>query len=260
MVSSLLGFVSVALCLSTCGMESIPYYDPPIAILLTGISNPSFSFRHNTSNGSQENFVGYKVYYRLYADQDKANSDRNAILNLTNASSPSPEIVFTRMTDTYKFVPMLYRVPGSNPDSYEDDLFESLIEVADADLGNSVSYTIIFNPNNEWSLSTSKGGVVSSAVELYRSTTNEGRDVPPYKSFMSGDFISSPVGDATSSGDTDYYGYIESTKAWIDIGRGGTRQEKLYLVVFAMGVGRDPEQFWKDTPSLPADFNSIIEL
>jgi len=232
--------------LTSCGIETIPYYYAPIATSATETAT-SFTFYHETSNNGSD-FKGYELYYRCYDTFDAANSDLEAIENLTSASSAAPDSVLYSMENTYKFSRMYNSVDGTGAGTTPLLTFPS-----DAYKGSSVTYIVSLLPTG-WYVTSSYGyNNTTSTTYLYRSAYSAVSSTV-HKTFIPTSSI--PSDSATfSTSDSDYTGTNSSTYSYGGTATGAT----VYLVVFALGLGL-PSDTINMIPSLPATFGSVIQI
>lgn len=92
---------------NSCGLEVIDYYYPPnpsdnAYIEPSSLSEQKITFFTNASSNTSPFYKGTKVYYRIYNDEQKAKSDRQALTSYVTDSSTS-YYAFERLTSTYKY-------------------------------------------------------------------------------------------------------------------------------------------------------------
>lgn len=87
--------LGATLCLSTCGLDVVSYYQTPG---FTYIGN-GFTLTHNTAN-SDSNFLGYDIYYHAYQTQTLADTARTTIETAISSTSSTPQSVLSSMTSS----------------------------------------------------------------------------------------------------------------------------------------------------------------
>jgi hypothetical protein len=245
--------------LTSCGIESVPYYYPPIATSIGAggsVSASSFTFYHNTSNNTSD-FKGYELYYRCYYDLSKAEYDRQAIESLAASSSSAPDSVLYSMINLYKFSRM-YDSPSTGDTPvlwFSNDSYKT----------SSVTYivSLIHPPSTQnWNVQATYGYNSSSlTTNLYRSaTTGTGF----HKGFLPTSSDITTADFNTTDSDYDGYSYANgggspSTGGPTAVPYTATSSLPLYMVVFAVGIGL-PQDTLNTVPSLPASFGATIQI
>jgi hypothetical protein len=194
-----LGVGLACLCLSTCGLEDISYYESPSFIYGSNI----LTLTHNTSN--VENFLGYDVYYRAYQTEALANTARATIESAIGTSGSTPDSVISTMT-TNKFVKMyLASTPTVAP--------TPLCKVASP--SSSIAFNFLLD---------------KSTANWYFTTSTDSSSTPTYVVRGLGRSSNNSFNYGYLTSDSTDYSY--STDA-IESG------DTVYLVFFAVGYGYD---------------------
>jgi len=242
--------------MGSCGIESVPYYYPPNATTASSAST-TLTFYHNTSNNTSD-FKGYELYYRCYADWNKAEYDRQSIEALAASSSAAPDSVLYSMINTYKF----NRMYDSSTSSGNTPL---LWFSNPAYKQSSITYVVAIPSTSAWTVHTTYGYDGSSL------TTNLYRAAYPSSGSYTHKYFSNPpsgtnLADFTASNptDNDYDGNTYSSASSGTIATSGNNNTynsgvALYMVVFAVGIGL-PQDTLNTVPSLPASFGASIKI
>lgn len=204
-----------SLAFSACGIQTIIYYDPPDV----EASSNLLTIEHDSSNDSADYFQGYEVYYRVFDDEDKAQSIGSAIYSASNSTSISPDYLLSQLeagSGSYSGYPFHRMTDGTET--------RPLLPVS-----SGTEYGIYIKEETDWTYYIGSG---SSELTLKRGVT----DGSGYRSFAE-----SEAGETWLSGDTDYSGSDVS---------GDT---DLYLVAFAVAYGFDPDNV-ETVYSMPAVF------
>jgi hypothetical protein len=228
--------VAIVLAFVSCGLESIPYYDPPI-VQGAYETDTAITFYHDTNNG--QDFLGYDLYYRFYANKTNAETALSKIAAMASSTSMSPDQVYTAIKATYNFKPIVGMSSNGQPIEHEP-----LFLVPSAARSTSIQYIMTFTQIDLLGNWTVYDSYSRTSIDIVRSKIDSATGLN--KSF-NGDFVASASG--TSGGDEDYDGSPDyGTSLWTD------RDTALYLVAFAVGKGQDPQNIWLLIPSMPASF------
>jgi len=82
----IIGLLS-SLCLSTCGIETVSIFSPPVFVS-TGAND--IKFQHDTANAGA-NFSGYELYYRAFDTPDAAQKALDTIQGAINMTTATPD-------------------------------------------------------------------------------------------------------------------------------------------------------------------------
>jgi predicted small lipoprotein YifL len=242
--------------LTSCGIESVPYYYPPNANTAS-LSATTLTFFHNTSNNTSD-FKGYELYYRCYADPTKAEYDRQQIEALAASTSSAPDSVLYSMINLYKFSRMYDSLSiGDTPllwfsnDSYKTSSVTYIV---------SLNHPAVSVPN--WTVQATYGYNSSILItNLYRSATTS---TGSHKGFLPTSSNITTADFNTTDSDYDGYSYANgggspSTGGPTAVPYSVTGSLPLYMVVFAVGIGL-PQDTLNTVPSLPASFGATIQI
>jgi hypothetical protein len=213
--------LGTTLCLSTCGLDVVSYYQAPI---FTYVSN-AFTLTHNTAN-ADSNFLGYNIYYHAYQTQALADTARQAIETATGTTSSTPQSVLSSMTSA-GFV-LMYPAWASGATAVSPT---PLCKVTNPT--SVVNFNFIMDSSSQATNWYYTASTDSSSTHVYvvRALTSVN---PPYNSFNY----------TYQTSDTDYTSTTNAVSA------GGT----VWLVFFAVAYGYDintlssiysfPTSFW----------------
>lgn len=215
-----------ALLLCACGLETVSYYSPPTLSWDGSI----LVLTHSTAN-TDVTFRGYDVYYRAYADETRAKTDRESIETALGLSTSTPEGMRAKITGL-SFRPIYLASDKMNEPS---PLF---VESSNKAVQYSITFTSGDRTKN-WFYTSTVDGVPTQGPDLIRSTM---KDIEVQNSFN----FTYSVGDK----DYDGTGGVLS----VNTSPGST----IHFVFFAIGYGFDPVKL-TDIYSLPAALYKNID-
>lgn len=139
---SLAVVVIIGLGYAGCGLPSIPFLAAPVNpdIETPTTLSPILSFQHNTEN-DQDDFRGYDLYYKIYADEDDAAiaADEQAIA--ATPQSPGPARLEQR--GFVRAVVVTERDSSGQPFSITSDVFgDPLPHLPTSPTASSISYRL----------------------------------------------------------------------------------------------------------------------
>ncbi|HWR10921.1 MAG TPA: hypothetical protein VN445_03795 [Rectinemataceae bacterium] len=191
---------------SGCGLPTYLYLYSPSDFFKS--SESQLALEHNISNydsseGSDQSFKGYEIYYRVYDSSTAAQSDIDSLVSMASNYEGYPDSFMTYATSSLDFVRL--RSVSSN---------ESPV-ISISNPSDSAVFYVNLNDGAEWSLNDGDNSILSY---LARSITS---DFSTRGSF----FTSSNY----ESGDDDY--------------EGSDAPAAIYFAFYTVAFGSDPETF-----------------
>ncbi len=238
-VRILVSFMAIAF--AGCGLQDIPNYFPP-TIVSDGSQN-SFRLVHSVLNHDPglavQNFKGYDILYRAYADLSAASLASGRIRNEITRTGGSPEQAYQVMRDLgYKKFASL-RTTSDTLFTENSPLFDFILSSYPS--AAPIDFTIFLRTDGDWYYHVKDDDPTYDPSPV----PGEGKIKHPLRRFASGS-ESRAFNDRSAylPGDLDYEGSVSAP-------------DTLYLVFFGVTYGIDPQNPLQQVPSFPAPLESL---
>ena len=196
-------YLIILSCFISCGLYSYVSLNPPSSFYSVGLNFLELHHDLNNNDGSDQEFLGYEIFYRAYNDFNIATGDNDLLANANINYLGNPD-GFINYAKSLGFLRLRKKTNDSNDNSPLVTIIDSSPEV----------YYIELNTSIDWIISSTYLSDTSDDIELVRSI------IPDYATRRS---FSSAAN--YHQGDADYEGESSPTT--------------VYFVFFAVAFGTD---------------------
>jgi len=174
-------FCSIAsvLILSACGLPTYIYLYPPLDFFSPSANRLQIDHdinNYDSTEGANQSFKGYEIYYRAYDNATAAQTDINLLISNASIYSDYPTKFKLYAENTLHFVRLRIKENNSSP----------LISITNPSI-DGISYYVYLNANSDWKLNNGSVDTASLARNIASQDFNSRYSFFSQANYQSGD-------------------------------------------------------------------------